>query len=195
MSRGNRDLSILFVLVLDAFLRRHRPSVCAVRYYGYGWRSTVTSVSFCSFVCLSVCLSVCERISGTTCPIFTKFLYMLPRAVARLSSGRRCDTSCTCTFGFMHDDVILHIMDHIETCRYRCSEWRHCVVVRRIGIGWLCVVCVVSWMTAGAETWRVHRARSLGAEPAMRRCLAVRGRRQRKNSTPRTSKFEDESIS
>jgi len=38
-------------------------------------------------VWLFVCLSVREHISGTTCPIFTKFLCMLPMAVARFSSG------------------------------------------------------------------------------------------------------------
>ena len=40
-------------------------------------------------VCLSVCvcLSVREHISGTTRPIFTKFLCMLPMSVARSYSG------------------------------------------------------------------------------------------------------------
>ena len=43
----------------------------------------------CLFVCLSVCLCVClsvrDHISGTTRPIFTNFLCMLPMAVARSS--------------------------------------------------------------------------------------------------------------
>ena len=26
----------------------------------------------------------------------------------------------------------LHIMGHMEACRYRCSEWRRCVVVHRL---------------------------------------------------------------
>ena len=42
-------------------------------------------VSVC--VCLSVCLSVREDIPGTTRAIFTKFLWMLPMAVARSCSG------------------------------------------------------------------------------------------------------------
>ena len=46
------------------------------------WRSTVMSMSVC------VCLSAREHISGTTRAIFTKFLCMLPMAVARSSSGR-----------------------------------------------------------------------------------------------------------
>ena len=44
-----------------------------------GERSIVMSVS--------VCVSVRNHISGTTRPIFAKFWYMLPMAVARSSSG------------------------------------------------------------------------------------------------------------
>jgi len=39
-------------------------------------------------VCVCVCLSVREDISGTTCTIFANFLCMLPKAIARSSSGR-----------------------------------------------------------------------------------------------------------
>ena len=50
----------------------------------------------------------------------------------------------------------------MEASGHRCSEWRYCVVVRRLtpllrGIG-----CDVSWTTASAETWRVHRERGAG---------------------------------
>ena len=38
-------------------------------------------------VCVCVCLFVLDHISGTTRPIFTKFLCMLPMAVARSSSS------------------------------------------------------------------------------------------------------------
>ena len=41
----------------------------------------------CMFVCMCVCLSVCEHIFRTTRAIFTKFLCMLPVAMARPSSG------------------------------------------------------------------------------------------------------------
>jgi len=34
-----------------------------------------------------VCLSVCDHIFGTTYPIFTKFLCILPMSMARSSSG------------------------------------------------------------------------------------------------------------
>ena len=50
-----------------------------------GVRSIAMSVSVCLYVCLSVCLSV--HISKATCPNFTKFMYMLPVAVARSSSN------------------------------------------------------------------------------------------------------------
>ena len=36
---------------------------------------------------VSVCLSVRDHVSGTTRPIFTKFLFVLPMAVAQSSSG------------------------------------------------------------------------------------------------------------
>jgi len=52
------------------------------RHYLHGERSIAMSMS----VSASVCLSFHEHISGTTCPIFTKFLCMLDIAVARSSS-------------------------------------------------------------------------------------------------------------
>jgi len=50
-----------------------------------GERSIVMSVSVC--VCVCVCLSVRDYSFGTTRPIFTKCLAMLPMPVARSSSG------------------------------------------------------------------------------------------------------------
>ena len=38
-------------------------------------------------VCVCVCVSVRDHIFGSTRPIFTNFLCMLPMAVARFSSG------------------------------------------------------------------------------------------------------------
>jgi len=55
-------------------------------------------------VCLRVCLSAI--ISGTTRPIFTKFLCMLPMAVARSFSVRRSDTLRIS--GFMDDVMSAH---------------------------------------------------------------------------------------
>jgi len=45
------------------------------------------SVSVCVCVCVCVCLSVRDYSFGTTRPIFTKCLAMLPMPVARSSSG------------------------------------------------------------------------------------------------------------
>jgi len=45
------------------------------------------SVSVSVSLSLCVCVCVSDHIFGTTCPIFTKFLFMLPMAVARSSSG------------------------------------------------------------------------------------------------------------
>jgi len=55
-----------------------------------GERSIVMSVCVC--VCVCVCLSVCDHISGTTRPIFTNFLRVLPMAVARFCVQRRGPT-------------------------------------------------------------------------------------------------------
>jgi len=71
------------------------------------------SVSVCLSVCLSVslcvcvCLSVRDHIFGTTRPIFTKFLCVLPMAVARSSSGGVVIRSL-CTLGFMDDVIFAH---------------------------------------------------------------------------------------
>jgi len=44
-------------------------------------------LSVCLCVCVCVCLSVHDHINGTTHPILSNFLCMLPMAVARSSSG------------------------------------------------------------------------------------------------------------
>ena len=57
-------------------------------------RRIVMSVS----VCLCVCLSVRDHIFGTTRPIFTKFLCMLPIVRGSVLLCRRSDTLCTSGF-------------------------------------------------------------------------------------------------
>jgi len=56
--------------------------------------------------CLSVCLSVRSPISGTIWPNLTKFICMLPMAVARSFSGDVLDTLCAS--GFVGDGVLAH---------------------------------------------------------------------------------------
>ena len=51
-----------------------------------GERSIAMNVSVCLSVSVCVCLSVRDHISGTTRPVFNKFMCMLPMAVARSSS-------------------------------------------------------------------------------------------------------------
>jgi len=63
-------------------------------------------MSVCLSVCVSVCVFVRDHIFGTTRPIFTNFLCMLPVAVARSSSGR---SNTLCTSGFMDDVIFAHM--------------------------------------------------------------------------------------
>ena len=63
---------------------------------------------------VSVCLSVREHISGTTRPIFAKFVHCtLPVSAARTDFlWQRCDTLCTS--GFMDDVIFVHNGHHEE---------------------------------------------------------------------------------
>ena len=54
--------------------------------HGRGRRSIVMTLSVCLSLCLAMCLSACGHISGTA-RVFTKFLCMLPMAVAQSFSG------------------------------------------------------------------------------------------------------------
>jgi len=118
-------------------------------------------------VSVFVCRSVYEHISETTRPIFANFssasevttlwryanLFiiiiilltfscLLPMAVILWRLSDRLYTS-----GFMDDVIFALILEwtiHMEVCRYRCSEWRHCVVVRRLTSLLRRIGCVVS---------------------------------------------------
>jgi len=65
-------------------------------------------------ICLCVCLSVSKHIFGTACPTFTKFLRMLPMALAQSSSDGVVIRCVQCTSGFMYD-VILAIRGNVNT--------------------------------------------------------------------------------
>ena len=53
------------------------------------------AVSVYLFVGLSVCLFIHDRISGTTRPIYTKFLAHVTYGCGSVLLWRRCDTLCT----------------------------------------------------------------------------------------------------
>jgi len=122
------------VLLCSTIAASQRPATlrrlndCMITPLAIGERSIVVSVS--------VCLSVRDHISATTCPSFCKFLCMF--------AWLGCDTLCTS--GFM-DELYLHIMDrtgHID----RVTSLRHraqviAPLLRRIGCGYLAVVCHV----------------------------------------------------
>ena len=57
------------------------------------------------FVCVSVCLSVREHISGTTGPIFIKFV-LVTHGRCSVLLWRHCDTLCT--WDFMVDVIFAH---------------------------------------------------------------------------------------
>jgi len=68
----------------------------------------------------------------------------------------------------------LHIIGRMEeACRYRCSKWRHCIVVHRLTSLQLRVGCFMSWTLVGTETGLVHRARGAEAELAEHHCLVL----------------------
>ena len=66
------------------------------------------SVSVCLHVCVCVCvcLSVRDHIFGTTRPIITKFLYVLPMARCSVPLWRRNDVLCIS--GFTDDVIFAH---------------------------------------------------------------------------------------
>jgi len=81
------------------------------------------------FVCLFVCPSVRAHISGSTCPIFSNFQMHVTCGHGSVLLYQRYGILRTSGFA---NDVIFAQSGRMETCRYRCSEWRHCVVVRRL---------------------------------------------------------------
>ena len=64
-------------------LQHHAQAPETIRVYrarvarGEACNASLPCLFVCVFVCLSDCLSVRERISGTTCSIYSKFLYLL----------------------------------------------------------------------------------------------------------------------
>jgi len=91
--------------------------------------SIVSSMSVCSFVCLPVR----EHISRTTRLVFSSMHFICIFISCGRDSvllWRRCNT-VLCTSALWMSSY-LHIMGRVEACRRRCSEWRHCVALRRL---------------------------------------------------------------
>jgi len=68
--------------------------------------------------------------------------------------------------------VTLCIVGHTEAYRYRCSEWRHCVVVRRPTPLLRRIGCVVSYGRRRAPRLDESIVQGVppGAKPVMHRC-------------------------
>ena len=64
-------------------------------------------------------------------------------------------------------------MGHMEARRCRYSDWRHCVVVRRLTPLLRRIGCILFYTIVGAETRRASRAGGDGAESVMHHCLVV----------------------
>jgi len=69
-------------------------------------------------------VSVREHISGTTRPIFFKIFRMLPygRGSVRLWQRREALLVYRLVARFMDADSCLHVINHVQPCRYSCSE-------------------------------------------------------------------------
>jgi len=115
-----------------------------------------------------MCLSVREHISAE---LYASDLRQVFYRVLNIRSTlrRRCDTSRT---SVLWTTPHSHVMQgHLEARRYRCSEWRHCVVVRRITPLLRRIGCVVSLWAPRLDEFIVQGVP--GTESAMRHCLTT----------------------
>ena len=135
----------------------HQSILKATSYYS----APVGVTEYCDdCVCVPVCLSFAECMCGTALLIFRKFLCII------ITYGRdsvllwqRC--KILCTSGFMGDTIFAN-SELCGECGYRCSEWRHSVVVRRLtpllsaAPYWLCRRLLYS-----RPLWKGGRGRSM----------------------------------
>jgi len=136
--------------------------ICIVTSPPVGELTVAMSRSVCLLVSVSLCLSasISPELHVKSSRNFRACYHLRPwfaPPLAALSHGLRC------VLPVLWMTSYLHVMGHMKTCGYRCSEWRHCVVVSRMTPCW--VVFAVSCSR------RVHHARGAGAEPAMHRCI------------------------
>jgi len=99
----------------------------------------------CSFVCALVCALVC--LSVICLGHNTSDLRQICGAYYLWSSSG--SSLAALRYGFMDDDMYLYILGHMEARRYRCSDWRYCVVVR-------------SWDNAPAALYWLRRVLGVG---------------------------------
>ena len=98
---------------------------------------------------LGICLKrTCSRVTSASSALGVLNDYALYKSTHSLTHSLSVDGMAS------YSDTA----SHVEGCRYRCSEQRHGVVVRRLTPLQRRIRCVVSWTTASAETRRVHRA-------------------------------------
>jgi len=117
------------------WLRNTNSRINVVRH-----RSIAMSASVCLLVCLCVCVSAS---SSPELHIRSSSIFwgVLPMSMTR-SSSRGAAMGDKLPVVRMTTSY-LNIMSRTEACRYRCSEWRHCVVVRRLTplllrrVGWV----------------------------------------------------------
>ena len=107
------------------------------------------SVSVCLSVCVSdcVCLSVRDRIFGTACPIFTKFLARVTHGRGWDLIWRRNDTLCTSVF---MADVILSHKPRLLDVAAQLKRSAHAA----LGLAILCAVIPVAGQRTHRTTFR-----------------------------------------
>jgi len=122
-------------------------------------------VCVCPSVCLSVCLSDRERISGATRAIFTKFLWMLPMAVVRSSSGMVTKSQMEwAVLGFPPHWQCIAVRSlqkglfHIDRERWLTGKMSSRV--------FFCEVCIKGFPILDTERWARSWSRCTGSQPA-----------------------------
>jgi len=123
----------------------------------------------CQSVCLSLCLSANDHIFGTTRPIFTNFLCMLPMAVARSSS---CGVVIRYVLPVLWMTSFL-LISHVAQRRRPAEAQCTC----SLGLGYkLCAVIPVAGHRTHGTTFRTLKltsqvATTPGAQSAVYDCL------------------------
>jgi len=113
----------------------------------------------CLFLRLSVCLSA--SVSPEHDRSSPNFCACVIYCSCSVLVWRRCDTLC---ISGLWMTSCLRIMGNTEACRYRCGEWRHCVVVRRLTPLLCRIGCAVSIRRRRAPSCKGYRGCELKDE-------------------------------